>query len=157
MQNRQLTHSPLVFLAQFSILYRCGTKLGNMKAILYLVATTVLVSFTRHDNNEIDGIWMGYYRTEDVRERVVVKFSAEDRMEFYTGGVDENTRCLGSYKISGDSVSFTYTNASGQEIIMKGHFNNRKTYVDGVWLNTDEASGKFYLEKQKVEERIVRP
>lgn len=128
-----------------------------MKAILYLVVTTLLVSFSRHDSNEIDGIWMGYYRTDEVRERVIVKFSAEDKMEFYTGGVDETNRCIGSYKISGDSVSFTYKNANDQEIIMHGHFNSRKTYVDGVWKNNEESSGKFYLEKQKVEERIVRP
>lgn len=128
-----------------------------MKAILYLVATTLLVSFSRHERDEIDGIWMGYYRAGLAKEKVIVKFSSEEKMEFYTGGVDETTRCTGSYKLLGDSVSFTYRNAEGQEFIMKGHLNSRKTYVDGVWTNNEESTGKFYLEKQKVEERIVEP
>lgn len=128
-----------------------------MKAILYLVASLVLVSFTSHQNDEMDGIWMGYYRTGLAKEKVIVKFSTADRMEFYAGGVNESNKCTGSYKLFEDSVSFTYRNAEGQEFVMKGHLNSRKTYVDGVWKNDEESTGKFYLEKQKVEERIVMP
>ena len=131
--------------------------MGNMKTILYLAFTMVLVSFSRHDSNEIDGIWMGYYRTDESKEKVIVKFNAQDQMEFYTGGFDEHSMCMGSYKLVGDSISFTYKNPEGQEFYMSGNINSRKTYVDGTWKNDQELTGKFYLEKQKVQERIVVP
>ena len=127
-----------------------------MKAFILLLTTTMLVSFTGRDDMEIDGIWMGYYRSEIMKEKVIVKFSADDRMEFYTGGVSEQSRCIGSYRIMGDSVSFTYRDPEGLEIRMRGHLNYRKTSLEGVWKN-DVMTGKFHLEKQNVEERIVQP
>ncbi len=127
-----------------------------MKAFILLLTTTMLVSFTGKDDKEIDGIWMGYYRSDIMKEKVIVKFSADDRMEFYTGGVNEQSRCIGSYRIIGDSVSFTYRDPEGLEIRMRGHLNYRKTSLEGVWKN-DVMTGKFHLEKQNVEERIVQP
>ncbi len=127
-----------------------------MKALIFLLTATMLVSFTGRDEKEIDGIWMGYYRSDILKEKVIVKFSPDDRMEFYTGGVNEQSRCVGSYQILGDSVSFTYKDADGFEIRMRGHLNYRKTSLDGVWKN-DVMTGKFHLEKQNVEERIVQP
>jgi hypothetical protein len=128
-----------------------------MKAFIYLMAATMLVSFSKREEEEIDGIWMGYYRSDISKEKVIVKFSSHDRMEFYAGGVDEGPKCIGSYRIVGDSVSFTYRNAEGKEFNMEGTLNYRKTYVDGTWKTNDLNSGKFYLEKQKIEERIVQP
>jgi hypothetical protein len=128
-----------------------------MKRLVYLLAGTVLLSFTKHRADDIDGIWMGYYRSEMVKEKVIVKFSSQDRMEFYTGGVDDRTKCIGSYRLLGDSVSFTYTTPDGQQFRMQGHLNYRKTYLDGVWKTNDRSTGKFYLERQKVEERFIEP
>jgi hypothetical protein len=57
----------------------------------------------------------------------------------------------------GDSVSFRYTTPAGDEIIMQGQMNRRKNFVDGTWKNKVHESGSFYLEKQKIQERLTQP
>jgi hypothetical protein len=127
-----------------------------MKTIFCLLAGTVLTSFiNKPADNDLDGYWMGYYRSALLKEKVIIKIDSDDRMVFYTGGIDDRTKLEGSYKIYGDSVSFKYTTADGEEVLMQGHFNYRKTYVDGVCRTNNKPSGSFYLEKQKLEERIV--
>jgi len=128
-----------------------------MKAILFLAAGFFLLSFTKHSGSDIDGIWMGYYRTDISKEKVIVKFCSEERIEFYTGGVQDDNKCIGKYELSGDSLSFTYRTPEGREFVMQGQLNYRKTYLDGVWQNNDHSTGKFYLERQKVEERFIQP
>jgi hypothetical protein len=137
----------------------CGElKTGIMKAIMVLLAGSFLTGFSnRPMEDDIDGIWMGYYRSEVIKERVIVKFSNEDKIEFYTGGVDDKTKCNGSYRLLGDSVSFTYKTPEGQEYLMQGHINRRKNFVDGVWKTNDKGTGSFYLEKQEVEEKFINP
>jgi hypothetical protein len=127
-----------------------------MKTIFCLLAGTVLTSFVNKPvENDLDGYWMGYYRSEMLKEKVIIKMDSDERMVFYTGGIDDRTKLEGSYKIYGDSVSFKYTTAEGEEVLMQGHFNYRKTYVDGICRTNNKPSGNFYLEKQKLEERIV--
>src|SRR6059058_3845130 len=138
--------------------YCVELKLWNMKAMIYLLAGTLFTSFTNKTYDEnIDGIWMGYYRSDILKEKVIVKFNESDKMEFYTGGVDDRTRLEGSYHILGDSVSITYKDSAGEEITMQGHFNRRKNFVDGSWKGKEKSSGSFYLEKQQVEELYARP
>ncbi|MBO9682648.1 MAG: hypothetical protein J7502_08280 [Flavisolibacter sp.] len=127
-----------------------------MKTIFCLLAGTVLTSFiNKPADTDLDGYWMGYYRSELLKEKVIIKMDGDDRMVFYTGGIDDRTKLEGSYKIYGDSVSFKYTTADGEEVLMQGHFNYRKTYVDGICRTNNKPSGSFYLEKQKLEERLV--
>jgi hypothetical protein len=128
-----------------------------MKLLIYLVAGTLMTGFTDRRANDIDGIWMGYYRSEIIKEKVIVKFNQSDKMEFFTGGVDDRTRSEGSYRIQGDSVLLTYRTPEGEVIVMKGRFNRRKNYVDGTWKGNDRSAGSFYLEKQKVEEFFAAP
>ena len=99
----------------------------------------------------------GYNRSDFTKEKVIVKLNADDRMDFYTGGIDDRTRLEGTYRIYGDSVSFSYTTAEGEEIVMQGHFNRRKTYMNGVCKTNNKPTGSFYLEKQKLEERFAQP
>jgi hypothetical protein len=128
-----------------------------MKAIIYLVSAAILTSFSYkpQDNGDINGIWMGYYRSQFIKEKVVVKFDESAKMEFFTGGVDDRTRLEGSYSISGDSVSFSYKTPEGEVINMKGRFNRRMNYVEGTWKGDDRSNGSFFLEKQNVEERSL--
>ena len=127
-----------------------------MKTLFCLLAGTVFTSFVNKPvENDLDGYWMGYYRSEMLKEKVIVKLDSDDRMVFYTGGIDDRTKLEGTYKIYGDSVSFKYTTTDGEEVIMQGHFNHRKTYMDGICKTNDKPTGSFYLEKQKLEERIV--
>ena len=129
-----------------------------MKILFCLLAGTVLTSFTNKSfDNDLDGYWMGYYRSDFTKEKVIVKLNAYDRMDFYTGGIDDRTRLEGTYRIYGDSVSFSYTTAEGEEIVMQGHFNRRKTYMNGVCKTNNKPTGSFYLEKQKLEERFAQP
>ena len=122
------------------------------------MAIAFLAGFTnKQEVDEIDGLWMGYYRSGMVKEKVIVKFCNKDKIEFYTGGADDQTKCDGSYQILGDSVSFTYKTPVGDEIVMKGQMNRRKNFLDGTWKNKDLQSGSFYLEKQKIQERITHP
>ncbi|HEU4472718.1 MAG TPA: hypothetical protein VFR58_16605 [Flavisolibacter sp.] len=129
-----------------------------MKIAVYLLAGSLLTGFTSGTGeNDIDGIWMGYYRSNLIKEKVIVKFDASDKMEFYTGGVDERTRLEGTYRLLGDSVSFTYVTPEGEEYTMKGQINRRKNFVDGTWRTNEQSTGSFYLERQKVEERFAQP
>ena len=127
-----------------------------MKTIFFLLAGTVLSSFVNKPGDyDLDGYWMRYYRSEMLKEKVIVKVDSDERMIFYTGGIDDRTKLEGSYKIYGDSISFKYTSADGEEIVMQGHFNYRRTYVDGICRTNNRPSGSFYLEKQKLEERMA--
>ncbi|HEY6956523.1 MAG TPA: hypothetical protein VI385_14835 [Flavisolibacter sp.] len=130
-----------------------------MKTLFVLLAGTILTSFVNKpvDNDDLDGYWMGYYRSDINKEKVIVKLDANDRMDFYTGGIDDRTRLQGTYKIDGDSVSFSYKTVDGELVVMQGHFNHRKTYMDGVCRTNDKPTGSFYLEKQDLEERFVEP
>lgn len=129
-----------------------------MKALLYLCTGLLLVSFTsKKTGDDIDGIWMGYYRSSLVKEKLIIKLSDVDKMEFYTGGVDDRTRSEGSYRLLGDSVSFTCRTPEGTQILMQGHVNYRKDFVEGTWKGADNAGGRFFLEKQDLEERTVQP
>jgi len=129
-----------------------------MKTLLCLLAGTILTSFTNKPvDNDLDGYWMGYYRSDITKEKVIIKLDEDERMDFYTGGIDDRTKLEGTYKIYGDSVSFRYTTADGEMVLMQGHFNHRRTYMDGVCRTNDKPTGSFYLEKQALEERIVEP
>lgn len=129
-----------------------------MKTLFCLLAGTVLTSFiSKPVDDDLDGYWMGYYRSDISKEKVIIKLDTDERMDFYTGGIDDRTKVQGTYKIYGDSVAFRYTTADGEEILMQGHFNHRRTYMDGICRTNDKPTGSFYLEKQKLEERIVEP
>lgn len=130
-----------------------------MKTMIMLLAGSILASFTNRpvDDDEIGGVWMGYYRSQIIKERVIVKFNDSDHMEFYTGGISDPARSEGSYRILGDSVSFTYRTPEGEVITMEGRFNRRRNFVDGVWKENDKNGGSFYLEKQKVQEYFAQP
>jgi hypothetical protein len=129
-----------------------------MKAILLLFAASLVSGFTTSvQEDEIDGVWMGYFRSQYIKEKMIVKFSNEAKMEFYTGGVDERTMSEGSYQMTGDSVVITCRTIDGEWITMKGEFNYRKNFVDGTWKSGNNTSGNFYLEKQKVQEWFARP
>jgi len=129
-----------------------------MKAIIVLLAGSLLASFTNKPyEDDLDGIWMGYYRSELMKEKVIVKFSNEDKIEFYTGGIDDRTKCNGTYQLLGDSVSFTYCTAEGDKFVMQGQINRRKNYLNGVWKANDRSTGSFFLERQDLEEKFVKP
>lgn len=130
-----------------------------MKTLVCLLAGVVLAGYTNNkvSDDDLDGYWMGYYRSQMDKEKVIIKLDADDRMDFYTGGIDERTKLEGTYKISGDSVSFKYTTPDGEQMVMQGHFNNRRTYMDGICRTNNTPSGSFYLEKQQLEERFVEP
>lgn len=130
-----------------------------MKTIICVLAGLTMLSSFRpgSDEEKIDGIWLGYYRSDMVKEKMLIKFNARDQIEFYTGGVDQDaTRSNGSYTITGDSISFNYTTPDGQQFAMQGHVSLRKNYVDGVW-KANGSKGSFFIEKQDVEERVVQP
>jgi hypothetical protein len=129
-----------------------------MKTLFCLLAGTVLASFvSKPVENDLDGYWMGYYRTEMMKEKVIIKLNSDDRMDFYTGGIDDRTKVEGTYRLSGDSVYFSYTSPDGEEMLMQGHFNRRRTYMDGICRTNDKPTGSFYLEKQKLQERFAEP
>lgn len=129
-----------------------------MKALFCLLAGTILTSFINKPvDDDLDGYWMGYYHSDIIKEKVIIKLDEDERMDFYTGGIDDRTKLQGTYKIFGDSVAFRYTTADGEEIIMQGHFNHRRTYMDGICRTNNKPTGSFYLEKQKLEERMVQP
>lgn len=129
-----------------------------MKILFCLLAGTILASFVSKPlEDDLDGYWMGYFRSEMNKEKVIVKLSSDDRMDFYTGGIDDRTKLEGTYRIEGDSVYFKYTSTNGEDILMQGHFNRRRTYMDGICRTNNKPSGSFYLEKQKLQERFAQP
>ena len=129
-----------------------------MKTLFCLLAMSILSSFiSKPADEDLDGYWMGYYHSDMSKEKVIIRLDKDDRMDFYTGGIDDRTKLEGTYHINGDSVAFNYKTPDGEEVLMQGHFNHRRTYMDGVCQTNHKISGSFYLEKQKLEERIVKP
>ena len=51
------------------------------------MAGALLVSFSSREIDAVDGIWTGAYRSDNVREKVLVKFESENHMELYNGTV----------------------------------------------------------------------
>jgi hypothetical protein len=128
-----------------------------MKNIVGLLASVVLLTgFAAKDDDPINGMWLGYYKSDLLKEKLIVKFSSEDHIEFYTGGFGEQPRFNGSYKLVGDSITFTYTTPDGQTCTMQGHISLRRNYVDGTWKLNGVAQGSFFMEKQDVEEKVVQ-
>src|SRR5688572_15075567 len=111
-----------------------GIKLGSMKKIIgFLAGTVLLTSFSSKDGDSVDGIWLGYYKSDLQKEKLIVKLGSNDQIEIYTGGFNEQPRYNGSYKLKGDSLSFIYITPEGEQYLMQGHVSRRKNYVDGSW------------------------
>ncbi len=129
-----------------------------MKMMIWFLAGAFFLSgFTlKNDEVKIDGIWLGYYKSDAVKEKMVIKFCSQDKLEFYAGGVSEESLCDGSYQLLGDSISFTYKSIDGIEYVMRGQISQRKNYVEGVWSSTGKK-GNFFIERQDVEEKMVMP
>lgn len=129
-----------------------------MKTIFIVLVGISLVSFSNKvSDNEIDGIWMGAYGAGNQMETVVVKFNADNQLEWYKEAVEEKNRMVGTYQISGDSVVLSYKTMEGKEYTLHGFVNRRKNYVDGNWETNDQGKGSFYLKKQKVTEFFTQP
>lgn len=128
-----------------------------MKHILLLgVLFVSFVSFTPATNNEIDGMWIGYYRSNMIKEKIIVRLSSTDKMEFYAGGVDEKTLCNGSYTVTQDSVVFLYKTLDGAEVTMKGRINGPRTFMNGSWKDQGKSKGSFYLERRVLKEYYAK-
>lgn len=129
-----------------------------MKAIVYALAGALMVSFTDKKTEAVDGIWTGVYRTDNQREKVLVKFESENQLELYNGDVVESNRREGKYELLGDTaLKFTYQDSEGQSYVMTGSINKRRNYVDGTWEVVGKRKGSFYLKKEKLEEMYVTP
>ncbi|MGN6163388.1 MAG: hypothetical protein ACTHOF_02510 [Flavisolibacter sp.] len=129
-----------------------------MKTIVCLLAGVLLTSFTGKEVNRVDGIWTGVYKTDNSREKVLVRFEDQSHIELYNGDVIESNKFTGTYELQGDSVlQFSYQTADGKEFTMKGHINKRKNYVDGVWQTSGNLSGSFYLKKERIQELFIQP
>lgn len=129
-----------------------------MKNIIGVLAGVVLLTgFTFKEGDSVDGIWLGYYKSDLVKEKLIVKLGSDDHIEIFTGSFSEQPRCNGSYKLMGDSISFTYITPEGDVYLMQGHVSRRKNYVDGAWTSNGSSKGSFFMEKQDVEEKTVAP
>ena len=129
-----------------------------MKIILNVAAGIALLGFTSRQSEAIDGLWTGIYRTDNVREKVWVKFEPRNQVELYNGEAMTGDKLSGTYQLQGDSVlKVTYQTRDGKQYTMQGHINQRKNYVDGVWQASDKLSGSFYLKKEKIQEMFLQP
>jgi hypothetical protein len=129
-----------------------------MKTILGVLGFVVLAGFSGKKVDVIDGIWTGVYRADNVRERVLVKFNDEHKVELYNGEVEDSNKFTGTYEIQGDTLlKFSYQTQDGKQFNMNGTINKKGNYVDGTWQASDKVSGSFYLKKEKIEERFVQP
>ena len=124
-----------------------------MKTLLF-AAAMVMMSFSIRSNQSVDGVWSGIYESETAVTNMVIRFEDESKFHCYKGQVSEENKLEGTYEIEGDTtLTFTYKATDGKQIKFKGHFGPKKTYVNGVWEAPD-TKGKFFLRKQKVEERF---
>lgn len=122
------------------------------------MAGTVLTSYINKPvTDDLDGYWMGYYRTGDSKEKVIIKLGSDERLDLYAGGINDQSQLQGTYRVYGDSVAFHYTSPEGEDVLMEGHFNHRKTYMDGLCKTNNKPTGSFYLERQDLEERFIEP
>ena len=124
-----------------------------------LIAGAVLLTgfVTKNQDDSIDGIWMGYYKSDLLKEKLIVKLGSDDHIEIYTSSFNDQPLCNGSYKLTGDSISFTYITPDGEKYLMQGHVSRRKNYVEGAWRSNGTSKGSFFIEKQDVEEKTVQP
>ena len=129
-----------------------------MKALVYLLAGMLLVSFDSREPAAVDGIWTGVYRSDNSREKVLIRFEEAQQLELYQGEVTDSNKFTGRYELSGDTLlKVTYQNSQGKSIVMQGSINKRKNYVDGVWETSDNKKGSFYLKKEKLQELFIQP
>ena len=129
-----------------------------MKKIIGLLAGAILLtSFSLKEDVVLDGIWIGYYKSDLSKQKMMVKLGTDDQIEIYAGGFNEQPQSNGSYKLVGDSISFTYTTPEGNVYRMQGYVSRKKNYVDGIWTSNGTSKGSFFMEKQDVEEKVVQP
>ncbi len=119
-----------------------------------LLLGLVLMSFTFKSGESVDGVWSGIYESENAVTNMVIRFEDESKFHCYKGAVNEDNKLEGTYVLQGDTaLIFTYRTPEGKMINFKGQLGPKKTYVNGVWVGPD-SKGKFFLRKQKVEERF---
>ncbi len=129
-----------------------------MKNIIYSLAALLLVSFSSNNVETFGGLWTGAFRTDMSREKVYVRFDEQNKLQLYSGVVEENNRSVGTYEVLGDTaLVFNYSRADGKTVTMRGAINKRKTYVDGTWETSDKTSGSFYLKKDEIQELFITP
>jgi hypothetical protein len=129
-----------------------------MKAMFFVLAAALLTSFTGRNERKVDGLWTGVYKTDDERNKVVVRFEDDKHFALFNGEVDDKHLLNGTYQLQGDTaLVFTYVTPDGKSCMMTGKLNERKTFVDGVWENCDKAKGSFYLKKEKIHEMFIEP
>jgi len=129
-----------------------------MKAIVYLLAGSFLLSFSSREGETLDGVWTGAYRTENLREKVWVKFDEQNGLACYNGEVQDGNKSTGSYRLQGDTLLvLSYVTGDGTTYTMQGYINKKKNYVDGTWKTNDRVMGSFYLKKEKLEEMFIEP
>ncbi|HYK55706.1 MAG TPA: hypothetical protein VEV15_04450, partial [Flavisolibacter sp.] len=93
-----------------------------MKIILNVAAGIALLGFTSRQTEAIDGLWTGIYRTDNVREKVWVKFEPRNQVELYNGEAMTGDKLSGTYQLQGDSVlKVTYQTGDGKQYTMQGH------------------------------------
>ncbi len=129
-----------------------------MKKVIYGLAALVLVSFSSNNVETFGGLWTGAFRTDMSREKVYVRFDEQNKLQLYSGMVEENNRSVGTYEVLGDTaLVFNYSRSDGKTVTMRGVINKRKTYVDGTWETSDHTSGSFYLKKDEIQELFITP
>lgn len=124
-----------------------------MKTLLF-AAGLVMMGFTFKSNQTVDGVWSGIYESETAVTNMTIRFDDNSKFHCYKGEVSEQNKVEGTYLLEGDTtLTFIYKAADGKQIKFKGHFGPKKTYVNGTW-EAPNTKGKFFLRKQKVEERF---
>jgi hypothetical protein len=124
-----------------------------MKTLLF-AAGLVIMSFTNKSNNSVEGVWSGIYESETAVTNFTVRFEDDSKFHCYKGQVTDQNKLEGTYVMQGDTaIIFTYQTPEGKEIKFQGSLGPKKTYVNGVWEAPD-TKGKFFLRKQKIEERL---
>ena len=124
-----------------------------------LVASIFILLFSFLSNNSgpaaenVQGVWKGYYGTENVIKEITINIFLQNKAEIFGGHDDGIIKMKGTYQLLGDSViiiSSLLPESSSPEIILNGNLNRTASFMSGDWDGSGSERGCFYLRKQLI-------
>lgn len=125
----------------------------NLLASIFFFLFSFLPKNNTPTTGNVQGIWKGYYGTENVINEITISINLKNKAEIFGSNGDAILKLNGTYQLLGDSaiiISGMIPKSKSDKIILSGLLNPTANFISGDWDASDSQGGCFYLQKQLV-------
>ena len=123
----------------------------NLIASIFFFLFSFLPNNNTPASESIQGIWKGYYGTENEIKEITIRINQQYKAEIFGSYPDASIKMNGTYKLLGNSaiiISSLLPESKSPEIILNGFLNPSANFISGDWDGSGAERGCFYLQKQ---------